>query len=40
VFKDKKYIDPFTVLNLSYVQFTKLDEKYREKFYSDFKERR
>jgi len=40
IYKDKKYIDPFTALNLSYIQYTKLDEKYRQKFYKDFKERR
>jgi murein DD-endopeptidase MepM/ murein hydrolase activator NlpD len=40
VFKDKEYIDPFTVLDLSYIQFTKLPDKYEFKFYSDFKKRR
>jgi len=40
VFKDKKYIDPFSVLDLSYIQFTKIPDKYEFKFYSDFKNRR
>jgi murein DD-endopeptidase MepM/ murein hydrolase activator NlpD len=40
VFKDEEYVDPLTVLDLSYIQFTKLPEKYQYKFYSDFKERR
>lgn len=40
VFKDSLYIDPLTVLDLSYMQYSKLDEKYRFKFYSDFKARR
>ena len=40
VFKDKHYIDPLTVLDLSYIQFTRLPEKYQFKFYSDFKKRR
>lgn len=37
VFQDKEYIDPFTVLDLSYIQFANLPEKYRFKYYSDFK---
>lgn len=40
VFKNKEYIDPFTVLDLSYIEFTKLNEKYKYKFYNDFKLRR
>ena len=40
VFKNKHYIDPFTVLDLSHIQFSKLPEKYEFKFYSDFKKRR
>lgn len=40
VFKDKKYIDPLTVLDLSYIQFTNLPEKYEFKYYLDFKKRK
>jgi len=40
VFKDKEYIDPLSVLDLSYIQFTKLPSKYEFKFYEDFKKRR
>lgn len=40
VFKDKQYLDPFTVLDLSYIQFTKIPDKYEFKFYADFKKRR
>lgn len=40
VFKDKEYIDPFSVLDLSYIQFSKIPEKYKSKFYADFNKRR
>ncbi len=40
IFKDKEYIDPFSVLDLSYIKYSKLPQKYQIKFYSDFKERR
>jgi len=37
VFKDKEYVDPFSVLDLSYIKFTQLPDKYKYKFYNDFK---
>lgn len=37
VFKDKEYIDPFSVLDLSYIKYQSLPSKYREKYYLDFK---
>jgi murein DD-endopeptidase MepM/ murein hydrolase activator NlpD len=40
VFKDREYIDPLTVLDLSHIQFSRLPEKYEFKFYRDFKDRR
>jgi murein DD-endopeptidase MepM/ murein hydrolase activator NlpD len=40
IFKDKEYVDPFTVLDLSFIEFAKLNEKYKYKFYNDFKERK
>jgi len=40
IFKDKEYVDPFSVLDLSHIEYSKLPEKYRFKFYSDFKDRR
>ena len=40
VFKDRQYVDPFTVLDLSYIQFSRLPSKYEFKFYNDFKKRR
>jgi murein DD-endopeptidase MepM/ murein hydrolase activator NlpD len=40
VFKDKENIDPLTVLDLSYLNFNKLPEKYKFKFYNDFKQSR
>lgn len=39
VFRDKEYIDPLTVLDLSYLKYDDIPEKYRFKFYSDFKAR-
>ncbi len=40
VFKDRQYIDPFTILDLSHIQFSRIPEKYEFKFYRDFKNRR
>ena len=40
VFKDKEYEDPFKFLDLSYLPFSTLPEKYRFKFLADFKERK
>ena len=39
VFKDWNYIDPLDTLNLSYLKFNNLAEKYVYKYYKDFKER-
>lgn len=39
-FKDKEYIDPFSVLDLSYIQLARIPEKYKSKFYADFNKRR
>ncbi|MDP2090291.1 MAG: peptidoglycan DD-metalloendopeptidase family protein [Candidatus Gracilibacteria bacterium] len=40
VYKDKQYIDPLTVLDTSFLSFNKLPEKYRFKYYSDFRSRK
>ena len=40
VFKDKEYVDPFKVLDISYIQFARLPDVYKAKFYSDFRIRR
>ena len=40
VFKDKIYEDPFKFLDISYLPFATVPEKYRFKFLSDFKERK
>ncbi len=40
VFKDKVYEDPFKFLDLSYLSYWDLPDKYRFKFLSDFKERK
>lgn len=40
VYKDKEYIDPFSVLDLSYLEFSKLSEQYKYKYYADFRARR
>lgn len=40
VFKDKEYIDPFTVVDLSYIRYAEIPEKYKFKYYNDFKLRR
>ena len=40
VFKDKEYVDPFKVLDLSYIQFARLPELYQPKFYNDYRVRR
>ncbi|MDD2907570.1 MAG: peptidoglycan DD-metalloendopeptidase family protein [Candidatus Gracilibacteria bacterium] len=36
VFKDKQYLDPLSVLDLSYIKYQELPSKYREKYNSDF----
>ncbi len=40
VFKAKEYLDPLSVLDLSYIKYSKLHEKYKFKFSQDFKKRR
>ncbi len=40
VYRDKEYVDPMTSLDLSYIDFSKIPEKYKYKFYNDFKERK
>ncbi|MFK7780427.1 MAG: peptidoglycan DD-metalloendopeptidase family protein [Candidatus Gracilibacteria bacterium] len=40
VFKDEEYINPFSVLNLSYLEYAKIPETYKFKYYTDFKERK
>ncbi len=40
VFKDKEYVDPLTVLDTSFLGFNTLPEKYRFKYYSDFRARK
>lgn len=37
VFKDKQYIDPFSVLDLSYINYQWLPSKYRDKYNADYK---
>jgi len=39
VFKDKQHRDPLEYLNLSVLDFSKLPEKYRFKFYADYREK-
>ncbi len=39
VFKDKKYVDPLNYLDISYFSLESLPDKYRYKFYFDFKNR-
>jgi len=39
VFRDKEYIDPLTVLDLSYLRYMDIPDKYKFKYYSDFKAR-
>ncbi|MDF1682914.1 MAG: hypothetical protein P1U46_04330 [Patescibacteria group bacterium] len=39
MFKDKEYIDPFQVLDLSYLDVSTLPEKYKKKYYFDFQEK-
>ena len=36
VFKDKEYIDPLSVLDLSYIKYQSLPSKYRDKYALDF----
>ncbi len=40
VFKDKKYIDPLSVLDLSYLDYNSLPWKYKLKYLFDFKNRK
>ena len=37
VYQNKKNIDPFKILNISYLNFYDIPEVYKNKFYSDFK---
>jgi len=40
VFKDEAYVDPLDVLNISFIAYELLPEKYRYKYAIDFKERK
>jgi len=40
VFKEKEYIDPLSLLDLSYIKYSKLNEKYKYKYSVDFKNKR
>lgn len=40
VYKDGRYVDPLTFLDLSYLSYNKLPEKYEFKFVSDFRVRK
>ena len=40
VYRDEEHMDPMLALDLSYIQYAKLPEKYHFKFYADFKKRR
>ncbi len=40
VFRDKKSVDPLNYLDVSYLNFSDLPQKYKFKFYVDFKDRR
>ena len=40
VFSDKEYEDPLKYLDISYLNFSSLPEKYRFKYLADFKERK
>lgn len=39
VFKDKEYIDPLAILDLTYIKYQKLPEKYELKYAIDFRNR-
>jgi hypothetical protein len=40
VFREEEYIDPLTVLDLSYIKFQKLPDHYKSKYYIDFQNRK
>lgn len=40
VYKDKEYVDPLEYLNLSHIRFQNIPDRYKYKYYSDFKSRR
>ncbi len=40
LFRDKKYIDPMNFLDISILPFSEIDDRYRYKYYSDFKARK
>jgi len=40
LFRDKEYVDPLNFLDLSILSLEELDEKYRYKYYGDFKKRK
>jgi len=39
-FKEKEYVDPLTILDLSYMKFQKIPDRYKVKYYLDFKKRK
>lgn len=40
VFKDKEYIDPLLLMDLTYMKFQKIPENYKIKYYVDFEKKR
>jgi hypothetical protein len=40
VFQDKESVDPLNFLSLAELKFENVPEKYRFKFYEDFKEQK
>jgi len=40
LFRDEKYIDPMNFLDISILPFSQIDDRYRYKYYSDFKARK
>lgn len=40
LFRDKKYVDPLNFLDISILPFADIDDKYRYKYYADFKARK
>lgn len=40
IYRDKKYVDPLNFMDISIFPLTQIDEKYRYKYYADFKARK
>jgi len=40
IFKDQEYIDPLTVLDISYLKYESLPERYQLKYRIDYQNRK